>query len=297
MREGLPTFIEPMLLKAGARLPEPGDDRFAVELKYDGIRAQIRVDCGRVTVRSRPGRDCTEQFPELLAIADAVDGEALLDGELVVLDPHDLQPDFARIASRLTARSGRAVERLRRANPAVFVAWDVLHLGGRSTRMLPYSERRAQLQALQLRGPHCQAPVHLVGEAHELLAVASHHHLEGIVVKRLDSRYEPGRRTGAWCKHKALRVERLTAVRYVPPRGSQPAGVLVARRSPDGALVPVQVVHLGVVGQTARIVRTALVAGDRGDVDVAGHGRPGRPLRDAVLRGIATSAAETAQAA
>ena len=286
-----------MLLKAGARLPEPGDDPFAVELKYDGIRAQIRVDHGRVTVRSRPGRDCTEQFPELQAIADAVDGDTLLDGELVVLDPHDLHPDFSRIASRLTARSDRAVQRSRRSSPAVFVAWDVLHLDGRSTRRLPYSERRAQLQALQLRGPHWQTPAHLVGEAHELLAVATHHHLEGVVVKRLDSRYEPGRRTGAWCKHKALRVERLTAVRYVPPRGSQPAGVLVARRSFDGTLVPLQVVHLGVAGQTARLLRAALAAGGPVDVDVAGHGRPGRPLRDAVLRGIATPAAGTAQAA
>src|SRR5204862_291366 len=68
--ESVPEFVEPMLLTATAELPD--DDSWVHEVKWDGMRAQLRFDGRRVTVRSRHGRDCTEQFPELLAIAGAL---------------------------------------------------------------------------------------------------------------------------------------------------------------------------------------------------------------------------------
>jgi hypothetical protein len=82
--ECLPEFVEPMLLTATREVPStPG---WALEVKWDGIRAQLRFDAGRVTVRSRSGRGCTGQFPELQAIAAALGDQALFDGELVCFD-------------------------------------------------------------------------------------------------------------------------------------------------------------------------------------------------------------------
>src|ERR1700733_6174633 len=110
-REELPRFVSPMLLSQGA---PPTGDGWAVEVKWDGIRAQLRFDGRGVCLRSRPGRDCTDQFPELAEIGNAVGGRSvILDGELVCLDV-DGRPDFGALRARL-ARPARQVNGAARA--------------------------------------------------------------------------------------------------------------------------------------------------------------------------------------
>src|SRR3954465_9751462 len=106
--EALPDRIPPMLLRPG--LPPAGArDQWALELKWDGMRAQFRVaNDGSWCLRSRPGRNCSDQFPELAAVALALDGqEVLLDGELVCLGAEGC-PDFHRLRRRLSASDARA---------------------------------------------------------------------------------------------------------------------------------------------------------------------------------------------
>lgn len=98
--ESLPRFIEPMLLTVTGEVPTSA--RWALEVKWDGMRAQVRVDGERVTVRSRPGRDCTAAFPELHVLVDVLPAPALLDGELVCFEADGL-PDFERLRTRLHA--------------------------------------------------------------------------------------------------------------------------------------------------------------------------------------------------
>src|SRR4051795_10277546 len=144
-REPFPGFLEPMLLSAGA--PAGADDgRWAIEVKFDGIRAQLRVDGQRGwCVRSRPGRDCTEQFPELAPIAQALAAHrVILDRELVHFAA-DGRPDFARLRSRLTAADRTAAARGSVATPVTLVVFDLLHLDGHAVRTLPYRERRVLL--------------------------------------------------------------------------------------------------------------------------------------------------------
>src|SRR3954449_8631226 len=95
-REPLPGFLEPMLLSAGVPASAE-DERWAIEVKFDGIRAQLRVD-GRNgwCLRSRPGRDCTMQFPELTASRTRLGHRLILDDELVHFGA-DGRPDFAAI--------------------------------------------------------------------------------------------------------------------------------------------------------------------------------------------------------
>src|SRR4051794_31697911 len=106
-REPLPGFLEPMLLSAGA--PTSADDgRWAIEVKFDGIRAQLRVGGVRGwRVHSRPGRDCSAQFPELAGPAEALRARrVILDGELVHLAA-DGRPDFTALRRRLAAGDAR----------------------------------------------------------------------------------------------------------------------------------------------------------------------------------------------
>ena len=99
-REELPRFIAPMLART-APLPRATNVPWALELKWDGIRAQVRLERGRLTLRTRSGRDATSEFPELASIGEALRRHRLiLDAELVRLDS-DGHPDFAAVAARL----------------------------------------------------------------------------------------------------------------------------------------------------------------------------------------------------
>jgi ATP-dependent DNA ligase len=97
-REDLPRFIEPMLARSGP-MPER-EGGWVAEAKWDGCRLQVRFDGKRLCLRTRPGRDCTADFPELDPLADALAGRrVVLDGELVCLDCGG-RPDFGQLRSR-----------------------------------------------------------------------------------------------------------------------------------------------------------------------------------------------------
>jgi bifunctional non-homologous end joining protein LigD len=295
--ESLPHFVEPMLLTATREVPSsPG---WALEVKWDGMRAQARFDGLRVTVRSRSGRECTDQFPELQAIAGALSDQALFDGELVCFDDEGL-PDFERLRSRIRARTPAAVAGAVAEAPATLVIFDVLHLAGEATRFDAYRERRARLDALALEETGWRTPRAFSVEE-DLATITRDHHLEGVVAKRLDAPYQPGRRRGAWLKHKHRHRERLTVTGWRPGDRHEPDELLVARREPDGTLLYAGGVRFGLDGYQRDQLRDALrrlqepsprrsrVRRVRPllDVDVESHGTPGGPLRDPVLRNVA----------
>ena len=207
-REELPHFVSPMLLRPGT---PPAGEGWAVEVKFDGMLAQLRYDGRRLCLCSRRGRDWTAEFPELAELADALGRrQVMLDAELVCLGDHG-KPDFERLRGRLGLRRRR-----RWPPPATLMVFDLLHLDGRSTRALPYSKRRSLLEELRLDGPLCRTPECFVGQAEELLAATAQHGLEGVVAKRLSSSYEPGRRSGAKIKHKHRRREAFVVKGVVP---------------------------------------------------------------------------------
>jgi bifunctional non-homologous end joining protein LigD len=186
--EPLPRFIAPMLLASTATVPETPE--WTLEVKWDGMRAQVRVDGRRVTVRSRPGRDCTAQFPELRGLVDALHSSALLDGELVCFDTEG-RPDFERLRGRLRARTAEAVAGAQSEAPACLLIFDVLHFAGQASRARPYRERRRVLDELALEGPAWRTPRAFdIGD--DLVAVTRAYGLEGVVAKRLDAPYQPG---------------------------------------------------------------------------------------------------------
>jgi hypothetical protein len=123
-----------------ARRPHARTLRF--EVKWDGIRLQTRVQDGHACVRSRPGRDCTAQFPELGPLGQELGSRSvLLDGELVCLGP-DGGPDFAAIRRRLIGTPDE------RSRPVTLMVFDLLHLDGEAVWRRPYRKRRALLEDL-----------------------------------------------------------------------------------------------------------------------------------------------------
>ena len=277
-----------MLLTGG----EPPDgDGWTYEVKWDGIRAQVRYDGRSVCVRSRPGRLCDE-FPELVAVADVLgQHRATLDGELVVLRD-DGRPDFALLRQRLGRRP-------RNPHPVTFVVFDVLHLDGCSTRDLPYRERRLILDELALEGPYWRTPTSLrLDDPRALVRRVAALGLEGIVSKRLDAPYRPARRSASWIKTKLRREERLAVTGLRRTGEGRIEAVLVARRLADGSTRPAGSIELGLRRDViARLEESlaSLPSRRRGKVTwfpaefsvvASCHGLSEGAVRDAVLRDV-----------
>jgi bifunctional non-homologous end joining protein LigD len=216
-REPMPEHIEPMKAVLGV-LPRHDEDH-GYEIKWDGARAIAYCSGGRVRLESRNLLDITPRYPELRAIGRQLGSrEAVLDGEVVVLDDDD-RPSFQRLQRRMHLTAESEIRRRRKEVPVTYMIFDVLYLEGRSTMELPYEERRQRLEALDLEGPSWQTPSYHRGEGKALLAAGRERGLEGIVAKRLDSRYLPGRRTKAWVKVKNVRSQELVIGGWLPGKG------------------------------------------------------------------------------
>ena len=189
---------KPMLASSGAIRGDATD--YAFEPKFDGWRAMVSVASGRVAVSTRTGRTVTGSVPELEGIAESFFGRsAVLDGELVA---HRGTPSsFYRVGGRMAAKRPEAIEVARSRTPLTFVAFDLLWLDGDVTRE-PYADRRRMLEGLALQGPAWCTTTSFEGAGAELFAACTSLGLEGLVAKRLDSRYEAGVRSKAWVKAK-----------------------------------------------------------------------------------------------
>jgi bifunctional non-homologous end joining protein LigD len=222
----MPERLVPMLAKAG---PLPKDDgRWAHEVKWDGVRAIAYVDGGDVRLCSRSLRDITRHYPEILDPGSLAGGRAVLDGEVVALD-EQARPDFQLLQRRMHVTDERSIARLRDEVPVVFVVFDLLWLDGRDHMRDRYDERREALAALELDAPCWTAPTHHVGQGEALLAASRERGLEGIVAKRLDCPYTPGRRSSGWVKVKNVKRASLVIAGWLPGEGK--------RRNRIGALL------------------------------------------------------------
>jgi bifunctional non-homologous end joining protein LigD len=215
--EPVPELIRPMLATTAA-LPTDQSE-WAFEMKWDGIRTVAYVDGGRITLRSRNDRDVTATYPELRALGETLGStQVVLDGEIVAFDEAG-RPNFGRLQQRMHVTSAAQIRRLRSTVPVVYILFDVLHLDGRSTLKLPYRERREILDGLALAGPCWMTPEVLEGDAEDWLEATRQQGLEGIMAKRVDSAYQPGRRSSNWLKVKNWLDEQVLIGGWTPGEG------------------------------------------------------------------------------
>jgi bifunctional non-homologous end joining protein LigD len=217
----LPAALRPMLALSVPG-PPPDNANWALEMKWDGVRALAFIERGRVRLMSRTERDITVAYPELAGLgAAAAHKQLLLDGEVVVFGA-DGWPEFEALQPRMHVTSAAQAKLLAGQTPVTYLVFDLLQLDGRPLLDLPYSRRRELLDQLGLSGPYWQTPPSFPGEdLQDVLAVSVDHGMEGVVAKRLDSAYAPGVRTDHWRKIKNVRLQEAVVAGYKPGQGNR----------------------------------------------------------------------------
>ena len=199
----MPRHLEPMLALLSAHVPPDGDE-WAFEYKWDGVRAVAYHTANSWLIESRNQLDITRRYPELDALHEILGKRsAVLDGEIVALDDLD-RPSFPKLQRRMHVNAAAQLQRLTREVPILYVLFDLLYLDGKSMVNLPYSERRARLEELTLAGPAWTVTPSHVNNGKQMLDAARQNMLEGIVAKKIDIKYEGGKRSNCWLKIKII---------------------------------------------------------------------------------------------
>jgi ATP-dependent DNA ligase len=260
--------IEPQLARAAAALPVGPE--WCYEQKYDGFRAIAFVDGAVMRFQSRGAKDLTRYFPELALPP----GRYVLDGEIVI-DGEGSGQAFGALQQRIHPAASR-IERLARELPASFVAFDLLELDGEELLEQPFELRRSALE--QLDGVRRSELVRDPAAAERWLEQT-----EGVVAKRLDAAYAPGKRT-AMVKVKRLRTIDCVVVGYRP--GVEPGSVgslILGLYQPDGELRAIG--HSSAFSaKRKRELRGELAAYETGE---RGSGEPSRWSADRELEWVA----------
>jgi bifunctional non-homologous end joining protein LigD len=216
-RDPFPEQIVPMLARL-AELPA-NEEEWGVEVKWDGVRAIAYCRPGRLALQSRNLNDITRQYPEVRRLSRQLGArDAVLDGELVAFDENG-RPNFGHLQQRIHQTSESVVRRRMKSHPVTYMTFDLLYLDGRNLMDEPYTRRRELLEELDLSGESWQTPRYSVGRAAALLEASRERGLEGLVLKRLDSRYASGKRIGAWLKVKNSARQELVIGGWMPGEG------------------------------------------------------------------------------
>lgn len=258
---------------AGTRGEPFDDDNWWFEVKWDGYRAVVGAEGGEIRARSRRGLDLLGPFPELASI-DIPDG-VVVDGEIVAFDDRG-RPSFS-LLQRRTGFGGAGTGARVGVNLVVF---DVLFHGSDITA-LPYEERRGVLDGLEL-SPPIVVPDPTPASGRSLFRAVTDQGMEGVVAKRLGSRYLPGRRSDDWLKISMRHTLRAVVGGYLPGEGGRAStfgSVLVGLYEPQG-LRWIGAVGSGFTEASLRAFRGALTQIERetspfiDDVVVPGPHRP-----------------------
>ncbi len=211
--------IEPMLAQS-SNTP-PGGAHYLYEVKWDGVRALISLDEGAITIRSRNQLDISVKFPELLIPDKAFRAtSALFDAELVCLDDAG-KPSFTNVIHRIQT-GANAIERARTKYPVVCYVFDCLYLDGRQIMSEPLVRRRAWMEdAIKHDTPYRVSET--VTDGTELFHAAVKMGLEGIMAKRKNSTYQPGRRSEQWLKIKKRESTECVIIGYTGGKSGREA--------------------------------------------------------------------------
>src|SRR5258708_10308729 len=237
------------------------DATWAYEMKWDGLRAIATISAGSVTLFSRTGRDVTDSYPELAGLAGALEPhDVVLDGEIVAFGG-GTWPSFEALQQRMNVTAAAQVRRLAGEIPVTYLAFDLLSPDVQSLLRQPYRQRRARLDELAVDGPNWQTPPALIGvPGTDVQAVSRQHGLEGIMAKRIASRYEAGRRSASWRKIKNVHRQEFVVGGWKPGEGARSdliGSLMVGVYGPDG-LTFAGHVGTGFTQQTLRMLSARL---------------------------------------
>ena len=234
--------------------PLPGGPGWAFEFSWDGIRCLTSAERDRICLFSGTHRGITAAYPELEAFAGR--RRMLLDGKIVALDSCG-RPSFARLQRRMNVQ--RPTSMVLHRVPVTYYVFDLLSLDGRSTAELPYQRRRELLAELELTGgPVVAPPCFLDTDGQAVLDTAAQHGLHGVIAKRVDSPYQPGR-SRSWVQTTLRQTQEVIIGGWVPERRRAAAvGALLVGVPTEAGLRYVGQVGTGFTEATRRELRDRL---------------------------------------
>jgi len=246
-------LLRPMLAVAASPFSDPA---FLYEIKWDGYRCLAYLEEGTV-LRSRNIKDLTAAFPELSRLHEQVQGlPALLDGEIVVLS--DRGPDFAALQERGRLKKAGHITVAAAQLPVVYIAFDILYHRNTPVMTRPLTERKQILHEAVTPGRHLVVPDYVRGEGEAYFLAAAAAKLEGVMAKRLDSPYLPGRRSPLWRKIRAVKSADAVICGYEPGTGNRPLASLILGAYEGGRLVYIGRVGTGFSEAEAATLHCAL---------------------------------------
>ena len=221
--ERMPTSLVPMhaeLKEAPFNHPD-----WLWEPKLDGYRVLAFIDGGAVSLRSRRGLELATQFPGLARELTEPGPAMILDGELVAFE--NAKPSFNALQNRFQLKTERDIAAAERKSPVVFYCFDLLHFAGMNLRPAMYADRRRYLAQCVLPSS-CVQLVHAADDGVALYAAALGAGFEGVIGKKRQAKYEPGKRSSAWLKVKSTRSTEFVVGGYTKGKGARaPLGALL----------------------------------------------------------------------
>ncbi len=238
-----PPSFTPMLAEGGHQAFD--DPRWRFEAKLDGIRALASLNTGETKLSTRNGRDITDQYPELHMIHELVNQvNAVLDAEIVAFD-EDGKNSFEALQQRMNLSNEREIKRAGTRIPVALVAFDLLFLDGHDVTGLQLEDRRELLEAIVEEDKRLQLAVYVEGAGIGFTEHADELQLEGVMAKKLGSRYQPGKRSADWRKIKLTNTQDCVILGWTPGQGGRSStfGALLV-----GAYVRTELRWVGQVG-------------------------------------------------
>jgi len=230
-------FIEPMETVPAKVLPT--GPQWIYEIKFDGYRAEVVREAGRVVLYSRRGNQLNQDFPDIVKALEFLPPGTVIDGELAALDA-DGRPSFKLMQNRQIERPH-----------IVYFAFDIpMHKGADMTNK-QLLERRTLLRSVIVPNGHVSIS-EFSGSAQHILDFVKAQRLEGIIAKRADSQYEPGKRSGAWVKTRIHLAQEFVIGGYTPSHLGVDALVIGFYREKD--LIYAGRVRAGFTPRTRRIL-------------------------------------------
>jgi bifunctional non-homologous end joining protein LigD len=257
---------QPMLATPGVGTQVPEGPQWRYEFKWDGVRALLSLRpgdaAGAVTINARSGAEITVTYPEVADLGAGLLAElgtsVRLDGEIVAFDAAG-RPSFEALQGRMAVNSLRRARGLAAQIPVAYMIFDVLVLDDQVTMALPYDERRRLLESLPLQPPPSLRAPDVTGA--QVLAIAREQGLEGIVAKRGDRPYEPGRRSPSWMKFPLKQRQDVVIGGWEEGqhgRAGQLGALLVGVHDDDGRLIYAGQVGTGFSGKALREMQQRL---------------------------------------
>ena len=246
--------MRPMLATSGTRVPaEPG---WSHEVKWDGVRILADTTGEGTRLYSRNENLVSVAWPEINR-SPLGDRDLLVDGEVIALNDRGL-PDFRVLQDRMHVRKATSAARLAEQLPATYMVFDVMRLDGKDLTGMPLGERRGILRGLGLEHSTWQVP-EAYDDGQMLFDATLKQGLEGIVSKRLTSRYAFGERTKSWLKFAHRHRCSLVVGGWRPQEGTTDrlAALLVGEPTPEGLLYRGRV-GSGIGGQASRMLSELL---------------------------------------